>query len=106
MDVSDNEIASLMRDTNEVIKVERDAKEYQKNDIIGQHEHKHTSSTSCSERSNEKLQEGIIADGKRHGRGDVNEQVDSCMDNRYNNNVNVIGNDDQQMPDIEAASDS
>ena len=105
LDVSDNEIASLMRDTNEVIKVERDAKEYQKNDIIGQHEHKHTSSTSCSERSNEKLQEAI-ADGERHGRGDVDEQVDSCMDNRYNNNVNVIGNDDQQMPDIEAASDS
>ena len=105
LDVSDNEIASLMRDTNEVIKLERDAKEYQKNDIIGQHEHKHkhTSSTSCSERSNEKLQEGI-ADGERHGRGDVNEQVDSCMDNRYNNNV--VGNDDQQMPDIEAASDS
>ena len=72
LDVSDNEIASLMRDTNEVIKLERDAKEDQQNDIIGQHEHKHTSSTSCSERSNEKLQEGI-ADGERHGSGDDNE---------------------------------
>ena len=34
MDVSDNEIASLMRDTNEVIKLERDAKEDQQNDIL------------------------------------------------------------------------
>ena len=34
LDVSDNEIASLMRDTNEVIKLERDAKEDQQNDIL------------------------------------------------------------------------
>ena len=60
-------------------------KEYQQNDTIGQHEHKHTSSTSCSERSNEKLQEAI-ADGERHGRGDGNE-YDIFQSKRRNNTI-------------------